>query len=361
MRITTVNPETGEVLETYETMSREEILEIVRPSHERFLSWREGTLAERAPCVRRLAAVLRERRDEFAAHATLEMGKPITEARAEVEKCAWLCDVYAENGERWLAEEAVEADGRKHAVVFQPLGLILSIMPWNFPYWQAIRFAIPTVLAGNTFVLKHASNVPRCAHAIEEMFAAAEFPADVMRTIFADHKTVTDLMALDLVRGVSLTGSTEAGARIAAAAGENLKKTVLELGGSDPFVVLEDVDVAFAAANAVVGRTINVGQSCIAAKRFIVVEAVAEAFAQQFAERMAELVIGDPMDPDTQIGPVVNEEALSELRDQLDRSVRAGAKVLTGGTVLDRPGFYFTPTVLGLSLIHISEPTRPTT
>jgi succinate-semialdehyde dehydrogenase/glutarate-semialdehyde dehydrogenase len=346
MKITTINPATGKAIETYETMTKQEVRDVEKRAREAFLAWRERTIAERAAFIQRLAGTLRRNADPYARLATLEMGKPIKEAHAEVEKCAWLCEVYAENGERWLAEETVEADGKKHRVAFSPLGVILSVMPWNFPFWQAFRFAVPTVLAGNTSILKHASNVPRCARAIEESFREAGFPPHVLSTIFADHPTVSALIASDGIQGVSLTGSTAAGAGIAAEAGRNLKKVVLELGGSDPFIVLEDADVDFAVRGAVLGRTLNTGQSCIAAKRFIVAKTIAEPFTKLFAEKMSALVVGDPNDEATNIGPLVNEAALVELEDQLARSVAAGAKIVTGGKRLDRPGFFLSPTVV---------------
>jgi len=344
--ITTVNPATGKPIQTYETMPADEVQGIVSTAHEAHLRWREMPVEERAGSLTRVAEVLRAGRDKYAQLITLEMGKLIGEARAEVEKCAFLCDVYAENGLQWLREESVTADGREHRVAFEPLGVILSIMPWNFPFWQALRFGVPTLLAGNASVLKHASNVPQCAMAIEEVFREAELPAGVFRTVFADHQPVAELIASPLIPGVSLTGSTEAGVRIAKAAGEHLKKCVLELGGSDPFIVLDDVDIDIAAAGAVMGRMICTGQSCIAAKRFIVVESVAESFTQNFAQRMSALQAGDPADEQTQVGPLVNVAGLNELQDQLQRSVDMGAVVVTGGERLRRDGFYLAPTVV---------------
>ncbi len=346
MKYTTVNPATEQVIATFETMPPEQVQAIARDSGAAFTRWRALPVAERASYLTRLADVLRANRDEYAGLITLEMGKPIGESRAEVEKCAFLCDVYAENGGRWLQEETVDADGRQHQVVFQPLGVIFSIMPWNFPFWQALRFGVPALLAGNTSLLKHASNVTQCALAIEAAFSEAGFPNDVFRTILADHDTVAALIADDQIAGVSLTGSTEAGVRIAETAGRHLKKVVLELGGSDPFIVLEDADLEVSARNAVTGRTICTGQSCIAAKRFIVIESLVGPFSRRFAELMGELVVGDPADENTQIGPIVNQAGLDELLDQLDRSVQQGARILTGGQRLDRPGYFLAPTVV---------------
>jgi succinate-semialdehyde dehydrogenase/glutarate-semialdehyde dehydrogenase len=346
MRIECVDPATGEIHHDYETMPSPKVQAVAAGCRAAFAHWSRLTVGERAPHFRRLAAVLRADREAHARLMTVEMGKPIVEARAEVEKCAWLCEVYADNAEAWLREEAVAADGRRHLVVHEPLGTILSVMPWNFPYWQALRFAVPTLLAGNTSVLKHAANVPRCAQAIVASFAAAGFPPGVFNAVFADHAAVADLVAGDLIAGVSLTGSTEAGARVAAEAGRALKKVVLELGGSDAFIVLEDADVEFAARNAVKGRTLNTGQSCIAAKRFLVARALAEPFQRRFAERMASLVVGDPLAEATQVGPLVSAAARLEIEAQVQDAVTRGARVLCGGRRPDRPGFFYAPTVL---------------
>jgi len=346
MRIETINPATEEILQTYETMPRSQVEEVAARSHDAFLAWRRLCVAERAPRFTALADVLRRRQEEYARTITLEIGKPIVESRAEVAKCAFLCDVYAERVEEWLRDEIVAADGKQHRVVFEPLGVILSIMPWNFPFWQALRFGVPALIAGNTSVLKHASNVPRCALAIEGAFHEAGFPPDAFRVVFADHEAVGALIEGGIVRGVSLTGSTAAGARIAEGAGRALKTIVLELGGSDPFIVLEDADVELTAQRAVQGRMVAAGQSCIAAKRFIVTENLADDFTRRFAERMAALVAGDPLDDRTQVGPVVNGAALRELEAQLADSVAQGARVVTGGARLPRPGYYFAPTVV---------------
>ena len=345
-KITTVNPATGKTMQTYETMTSNEVLSIVSAAHEAHLLWKEVPIEQRALSLTRVAGALRAGLDKYASLITLEMGKLIGEARAEVEKCAFLCETYAAEGAAWLREETVAADGKEHRVAFEPLGVILSIMPWNFPFWQALRFGIPTLLAGNASVLKHASNVPQCAMAIEEIFRKAKLPDNVFRTVFADHPVVAELIASPLIPGVSLTGSTEAGVRIAMAAGEHLKKCVLELGGSDPFLVLEDADIDVAVTGAVMGRMICTGQSCIAAKRFIVIESVAEAFTQSFAQRMGQLRIGDPADEQTQVGPLVNRAGLDELQDQLKRSLKMGAEIVTGGEPLRRDGFYLAPTVV---------------
>ncbi|MFO7653940.1 MAG: NAD-dependent succinate-semialdehyde dehydrogenase [Candidatus Krumholzibacteriia bacterium] len=346
MAITTINPATGETLATYEHMPRTQVLAILGAVAEAQRAWAESPVRDRAGLFHELAAVLRRQQQDHAELMSREMGKPITEARGEVEKCAWLCEVYADHAERWLAEEAVEADGLKHRVIYEPLGVVLSIMPWNYPYWQALRFAVPTLCAGNAGILKHASNVTGCSLAIEQLFRDAGFPDDLFRSVLADHATVGELIADSRVRGVSLTGSTEAGERIAEAAGRHLKKVVLELGGSDPFIVLEDADIEVAARNAVKGRMLCTGQSCIAAKRFIVVRRQADVFVARFAALMAGLKLGDPLDEATEVGAIVNEGALDELIEQIDDAVHRGAHVLAGGQRADRAGIFLEPTVL---------------
>ena len=346
MEFKTVNPATDEVIQTWRTMVPDDVMRIARLAQEAFHQWRRLSVTERVPCFQRLAAVLRDNLNDWAALITTEMGKPITEARGEIEKCAWLAEVYAANAPVWLADEKVAVDGREHTVTFQPLGVIFSIMPWNYPFWQALRFAVPGLMAGNASLLKHASNVTGCAFAIEQAFVQAGFPEDVFRTVVPDYDTVSALIASDIVQGVSLTGSTQVGRHIGAEAGRHLKKVVLELGGSDPFIVLEDADIEFTARGAVTGRMITAGQSCIAAKRFIVVEAVAEAFAARFSELMGELKVGDPRDETTQVGPLVNEGAVTELAEQLAQSVSLGARVLCGGERLVGQGCFFPPTVV---------------
>ena len=346
MTITTTNPATGEELESYHLMTGERVFTTLEAAQDAFQAWREVPAPDRAVLMGRLAVVLRKNSGEYARLMTLEMGKPIAEARAEVEKCAWLADFYADRAPGWLQDEEVQADGLRHRVAYQPLGVVLSIMPWNYPFWQALRFGVPTLAAGNTSLLKHASNVTGCALAIEQSFREAGFPPDVFRTIVTDHDTVAELIARHEIQGVSLTGSTEVGRRIAELAGRNLKKVVLELGGSDPFIVLEDADIDFAARGAVTGRTLCTGQSCIAAKRFIVVQEVAEAFSARFAQLMGELKVGDPLDPEMNIGAVVNEQEMGTLQAQLDDAVARGGRVLCGGGRLDRPGCFFPPTVV---------------
>jgi succinate-semialdehyde dehydrogenase/glutarate-semialdehyde dehydrogenase len=291
--------------------------------------------------------MLREHRAAHAQLMTAEMGKTIASAEAEIDKCAWGCDFYADHAERFLASEIVATDATKSFVRYDPLGLILAVMPWNFPFWQVFRFAAPALMAGNVAILKHSANVPGCALAIEDVFRKAGFPDGVMTTLLISSERVTNLIEKPTIRAVTLTGSDRAGESVAAAAGKQLKKTVLELGGSDPFIVLADADPAAVAAPAAKARTINSGQSCIAAKRFIVEESIADRFEQAFAEQMKKLKVGDPLDRTTEVGPLAREDLVDSLDDQVRRTTLAGAKVLAGGRRLPGKGFYYAPTVLG--------------
>ncbi len=327
-------------------MSQNEVMTILDDVHKTFLEWKTLLVQQRASYLTKLARVLRNNKDPYAQLMTKEMGKPITEARAEIEKCAWTAEVYAKNGEQWLQEEVLESDGKEHRVVCQPLGVIFSIMPWNFPFWQAFRFAIPTLLAGNASLLKHASNVTGCALAIEDAFKEAGFPENVFRVVIADHDTVAGIVASNHIAGVSLTGSTSAGKRIGELAGKNLKKVVLELGGSDPFIVLEDADLDKAAEQATVGRFLNCGQSCVAAKRFIVVASVVEDFVQRFVENVKQKVLGNPAEESTHLGPLVNKTAVEQIENQVNDAVDKGATILTGGKRGKGKGYFYEPTVL---------------
>jgi len=346
MKFKTINPATEEVITEYDLMPKEEVIDAAKKSHVIFQEWKQLDISERADYFRRLAQVLRNNKERYAKLMTLEMGKPIKQALTEVEKCAWSAEVYADNAGKWLEEEIVHADGKKHIVAFEPLGTILSIMPWNFPFWQAFRFGIPTLIAGNVSILKHSNVVPQCALAIEEAFTEAGFPKHVFTTVITNHETVAELISSDLTQGVSLTGSTSAGAKVAELAGKNLKKVVLELGGSDPFIVLDDADVGFAAKSAVSGRTINSGQSCIAAKRFIVTKHVANEFSRIFAEATNALIVDDPMNMKTDVGPLVNKDGLMQIEAQVHDAVSKGAMILAGGKRLERKGYFYKPTVL---------------
>jgi succinate-semialdehyde dehydrogenase/glutarate-semialdehyde dehydrogenase len=346
MSLTSINPASGEVLGRFEETTPAEIERILAASEAAFHDWRARRFSERADLMREAARMLGAKKTEYARAMALEMGKPIAQGAAEVEKCAWGCEYYAEHAERLLAEQPRETDAARSYVRFDPLGPVLAIMPWNFPFWQVFRFAAPALMAGNTAILKHASSVSRCALEIEQLFRAAGFPEGVFTAVLLGSARVADLIADPRVRAATLTGSDRAGSEVAGQAGRALKKTVLELGGSDPFIVLEDAELAEAARTAASARLVNSGQSCIAAKRFIVVERVADAFLEQFVGEMVARKMGDPLAPDTQVGPQARHELRDALHRQVEESVRRGARVLLGGRVPDGPGAYYPPTVL---------------
>ncbi|MEZ4417654.1 MAG: NAD-dependent succinate-semialdehyde dehydrogenase [Gemmatimonadota bacterium] len=346
MALISVDPATGKTLRAFETMSDEVVAAIVERAQAAHRGWRATSFERRAAPMRRVAELLRERQEELAELMTREMGKPITGARSELEKCAWVCEYYAEHGERFLAAQPVQTDARRSFVAFEPLGVVLAVMPWNFPFWQVLRFAAPALMAGNAGILKHASNVMGCALAIEDLFRDAGFPEDLFRSLLIPGSAVTRVIEHPGVAAVTLTGSTPAGKSVAAKAGEMLKKTVLELGGSDPYVVLADADLDQAVATCVTSRLINNGQSCIAAKRFIVVEPLLADFERLCVEQMAARTVGDPMLAGTDIGPLARTDLRDELHAQVLRSVEAGARLLLGGRVPDGEGAFYPPTVL---------------
>ena len=346
MTLTAVNPATGAQLEAYAEMSEGDVRETVQAAHGAFREWRRAGFEERAMHMRRAAALLRERASDYARLMACEMGKPLGDGRAEVEKCALACDYYAANAATFLASEPVETDAKRSLVTYQPLGVVLAVMPWNFPFWQVFRFAAPALMAGNAALLKHASNVPGCGVAIEEVFRDAGFPAHLFRTLFIASDAVAAVIEHPLVQGVTLTGSTAAGMAVARKAGELVKKTVLELGGSDAYVVLADADLEAAAATCVKSRLINAGQSCISAKRFVVVESVRAGFEKFFVAGMQAAVVGDPLDPETTIGPLARHDLRDDLHRQVVESIKRGAHCLLGGTLPDGPGAFYPPTVL---------------
>lgn len=354
MSIRTINPTTGEVLETFELSSQEQIDAALQEVHQTFLRWRTTTFAERAEHLRNVARYLREHKARLARIAVLEMGKSIVEAEAEVEKCAWVCDYFAEHAASILADERLASSATESYVAFRPLGVVLAVMPWNFPYWQVFRFAAPALMAGNTAILKHASNVSRVALEIERIFQEAGLPQGVFRTILVPGAETAKLIADPRIAAVTLTGSELAGVEVAGASGRALKKTVLELGGSDAFIVLEDADLEQAAQVAVTARFQNNGQSCIAAKRFIVVEAVADEFERLFAANVAKLKVGDPLERETQIGPLARQDLCESLDQLVQQSVQQGARVLLGGKQRDGQGSFYEPTIL----THVT-PTMP--
>ena len=346
MAISSVNPATGQTIKTFEAHSEKEIERRVALAAEEFLRWRRTSFAERARGLKAAAGLLESRKNDWARRMTLEMGKPIHAAVAEAEKCATACRFYAENAERFLSEEPVPTDASRSAIRYEPLGPVLAIMPWNFPFWQVFRFAAPALAAGNVGLLKHASNVPDCALAIEEIFREAGFPAGAFQTLLIPSHRVAKLIEDPRIAAVTLTGSEGAGVSVGGTAGSQIKKCVLELGGSDPFIVMPSADLEAAATTAVKARTINNGQSCIAAKRFIVHRDIAAAFEKRFVEKMAALKVGDPMDPSVEIGPL----ATPSIREEVDRLVQdtvdAGARILLGAQIPDGPGSFYPPTVL---------------
>lgn len=341
-----INPASGERLGTWTALEAGELDAAIAQAGERFPAWSALPMPERVEALRGLASSLRERSGTLARLATEEMGKRIAESRAEVEKCAVLCDYYAAHGPDFLVDTMVASDAGRSLIAWQPLGPVLLVMPWNFPYWQAMRQAVPATLAGNTVLLKHASNVQGCAAALEEVFRAAGFPEGVFRNIPVGSDAVPRVIEDSRVRGVSLTGSEGAGRAVAAAAGQHLKKTVLELGGSDAFIVLADADLDRVVEQAVKARFQNNGETCIAAKRFIVEEAMAEGFVSGLKAAIEAMRVGDPMDGDTDLGPLAREDLLDDLHDQVSRSIEAGAVCVTGGQRLERLGTFYAPTLL---------------
>jgi len=346
MSIQSINPATGDVLETFDETGDSEIERILSGAQAAFQEWRRVPYATRAVHMDKAAHLLRARKTEYARVMALEMGKPVTQGEAEVDKCAWACEYYAAHAERLLAEQPRETDASRSYVRFDPLGPVLAVMPWNFPFWQVFRFAAPALMAGNVGVLKHASNVPRCAITIEEVFRDAGFPRGVFTTALVGSSAVARLVSDPRIAAATLTGSDRAGSSIAEQAGRELKKTVLELGGSDPFVVLGDADVPAAARVAADARLVNSGQSCIAAKRFIAVEAVADDFTARFVEELKARRVGDPLARETQVGPLARVDLRDALHQQVEESLKRGAKLLLGGEIPPGKGAFYPPTAL---------------
>ena len=346
MSIEAVNPSTGETIKTYDEMTPAQAAACVKQAHEAWRCWRNAPFAERSRPMKQAAAILRQRKQEFAGLMATEMGKPLKQGIAEAEKCAWACDYYAENAEKYLLPETVKTDASTSYVACEPLGVVLAIMPWNFPLWQVFRFAAPALMAGNAGVLKHASNVPGCALVVEEIFRKAGFPDGVFRTVLIGSSGVKALIEHPLVRAVTLTGSTPAGKAVAAQAGAVLKKTVLELGGSDPYIVLEDADLDLAVDTCVASRLINSGQSCVNAKRFIIVEPLLDMFTARFVERMKAKKVGDPLVEGTDVGPQARHDLRDQLHAQVQQSIRRGARLLLGGEIPPGTGAFYPATVL---------------
>ena len=346
MKMIVINPATGEEVRSFPEMNDREVQAAIEAVYASFTDWRFVPIKERSHRMKAAARVLRESIESYAALMAEEMGKPIMEGRAEVEKCAWVCDYYAENAEKFLAPEIITSEASRSYVVFNPLGVVLAVMPWNFPLWQVFRFAAPALMAGNAGILKHASNVPGSALAIEEVFRKAGFPKNIFRTLLIGSSRVDSVIENPLVRAVTLTGSTPAGRAVAAKAGSVLKKTVLELGGSDPYVILEDADLEDAVETCVTSRLINSGQSCIAAKRFVVIESLKDRFENLFVEKMKARQMGDPLDERNSVGPLARADLRDELHQQVEESIRLGARCLLGGEIPDVVGAYYPPTVL---------------
>src|SRR5438270_1535744 len=346
MTVASINPTTGEALGTFAETTPAALERVLDQALAAYQSWRRCSYGQRAQAMREAGRLLRARKTQHARTMALEMGKPLPQGEAEAEKCAWACDYYAEHAERFLADEPRETDASKAFVRFDPIGPVLAIMPWNFPFWQVFRFAAPALMAGNAGLLKHAPNVTRCALEIEAIFREAGFPDGLFRSVFLSNEAAAGAIADPRVRAVTLTGSDRAGSQVAERAGRHLKKTVLELGGSDPFIVLEDADLARAANVAAEARLQNSGQSCIAAKRFIVADRVAGQFTERLTAEMASRRVGDPLDPATALGPQARLDLRANLHRQVEESVRQGAQLVLGGRLPDGPGAFYPPTVL---------------
>ena len=344
--IASINPLDGKVLREFEPHSDAEVARRLQRAVDAYREYRRTPFTERARLITRVAEILESEKATYARTVTLEMGKLLSAAVQEIEKCALGCRYYAENAERFLADETLVKDKIRGFVRYQPVGPVLAVMPWNFPFWQVFRFAAPALMAGNVALLKHASNVPQCALAMEDVFRRSGFPEGVFQVLLTGSERVSQLIEDPRVKAVTLTGSVDAGRSVAAAAGKQIKKTVLELGGSDPFLVMPSANLDRAAATAVQARTINNGQSCVAAKRFIVDARIAPEFERKFVEGMASLKVGDPMDDRTDVGPLATAEVRELLERQVNQTLQMGARVLLGGKRLNRPGYFYEPTVL---------------
>lgn len=343
MEFRSINPYNGEVIETFKPHTDGEIETILEKANESFDKWRKTSFAQRAEVLTKTADVLLKNLEQYAKTITLEMGKPIVEARAEVKKCAWVCEFYAQNAEKFLANEIIETDARESYVSNEPMGCILAIMPWNYPFWQVFRFAAPALMAGNVGLLKHATNVLRSALNIEDIFKQAGCPEGVFQNLIIHHDNIKPILESPVVKAVTLTGSEKAGASVAAIAGQNIKKSLLELGGSNAFIVCDDADIDKAVAIGVKARMLNAGQSCIAAKRFIVFESVYDEFLEKFISAIKELKTGNPMDEDSQIGPLARKDLADQLNIQVQESVKQGATIVLGGK---QKGAFYEPTII---------------
>ncbi|MHA2111057.1 MAG: NAD-dependent succinate-semialdehyde dehydrogenase [Candidatus Hodarchaeales archaeon] len=346
MTLKVINPYNNELVKEYEEMTPEEVKDILQEVEKEFQKWKRTSFEHRKKLMHKSADILRKNKDEYAKTMAIEMGKPITQGRAEVEKCAWVCDYYAEEAIVQLKPETVVTDAAKSYISYQPLGVILAVMPWNFPFWQVLRFVAPCLMAGNGGVLKHASNVPGSALAIEEVFHEAGFPKNLFRTLLVGSKQVDSIIENPIIKAVTLTGSASAGRAVASKAGKMLKRSLLELGGSDPYIILEDANIEEAVLTCVSSRLINSGQSCIAAKRFIVVESRRAKFEELYVYNMKNRKMGDPLSTDVSVGPQARHDLRDELHEQVEGSISKGAKVLLGGYIPEGEGAFYPPTVL---------------
>ena len=341
-----INPYNQEVTQNYDEHSSDDIDSIINNTDNSFKDWRLTNFEKRAVLLHNTTSILKKNIEEYSSIITMEMGKPIRESRAEIEKCAWVCEYYAENGEKFLTPQFVKTEASKSFVTFQPLGVILAVMPWNFPFWQVFRFAAPTLMAGNVGILKHSSNVSGCSLVIEQIFRDAGFPKNIFRAILINSCKVVTVIENPKVKAVTLTGSTLAGKAVASKAGEMLKKSLLELGGSDPYIILEDADLQKAANSCSFSRLLNTGQSCIAAKRFIVVESVLEEFQSLLIKNMKNVTMGDPLDESTNIGPMARIDLRDDLHEQVVECIKLGAKLLLDGKIPIGKGAFYPPTIL---------------
>lgn len=346
MSINSVNPANGQVIQSYQQHTSKEVSKIIAGTHQAWEKWKESPFSLRSKLLHAVAKILGSRKEELAVLMAIEMGKPLPGGRAEIEKCADVCEYYAKNAEQFLKDEPIDTDASKSFVSFQPLGIVLAIMPWNFPFWQVFRFLAPALMAGNAALLKHASNVFGCAIEIEKIIIEAGFPENLFRTLLIPGTEVDQVIENPLVQAITLTGSTEAGKKVAAKAASLLKKSVLELGGSDAYLILEDADLELAAENCVNSRLINSGQSCIAAKRFIVVKSIEKEFTELFRQKMAAKIMGDPIDKNTDIGPQARSDLRDELHQQVMKSIKLGAKCILGGEIPAGAHSFYPPTIL---------------
>lgn len=346
MSIETINPATGQILKSYQEMSLDEVIRVIAATHQAFLAWKEKPLAERVEKIRRAGKILLEHKQEYSTLITQEMGKPIKAARAEIEKCAWLCQHFADHADEYLQPKTINTEMSKSYVTYQPLGVIFAIMPWNFPFWQVFRFAVPALIAGNGGILKHAPTTTGCGLAIERIFNEAGFPTNLFQTLIIDTDLAKEVIANPLINGVTLTGSVKAGETVGSQAVKNMKKVVLELGGSDPYIILEDADLDYAVDQCVTSRLNNSGQTCIAAKRMIVVDAVRDAFEKKIVAKAKTYKMGDPLDENTQLGPLARADLRDNVQRQVEECIEKGAESIYTAEAMAGPGFFYPITVL---------------